>query len=181
MESIEIAKNEGCLVSFDLNYRGKLWTPEAARKYTKKVSALIDILIASNSTAEYVLDVSADSIDELLKKVSKKYNVDTVVLTSRKELSVLKNEIAASACSKNDIFHSTEYVVEIIDRLGGGDSFSAGFLYGYLKHKSIQSGLDYGVGLNALKHSIPGDINWTTENELKELIKSGKSKIGVKR
>ena len=87
-----------------------------------------------------------------------------------------KNKWTAIVCRGNEVFHTRTYEVEIVDRLGAGDSFAAGLIHGLLDG-DLQKGLDWGVAVSALKHSIPGDFAWVTREEVESLLKGGGLRI----
>jgi len=169
-EAIKTAKKLGCKVGYDLNYRAKLWSQEEARKCQEPLMEYIDVLISTEEDTEKILGIRADSYQEVAKKLADSFNFDVVCITIREDISVLRNRWTAIAYSGGKIYDNKKYDVEIVDRLGAGDSFAAGFLYGYITD-GVEKGLKYGVAFSALKHSIPGDINWSTLEEVEHLIK----------
>ncbi len=168
--ALKMAKKVGCKVSYDLNYRARLWTEEEARKCQEPFMEYIDILFSTEEDVGRVLGIQTDSYQEVARKLVDKFNFEVVCITMREDISVLRNRWTAIACSAGKIYDDRTYEVEIVDRLGAGDSFSAGFIYGYLTG-DVAKGLRYGNACAALKHSIPGDINWSTLQEVENQIK----------
>ncbi|MBA7702321.1 5-dehydro-2-deoxygluconokinase [subsurface metagenome] len=125
----------------------------------------VDILFSTEEDTGRVFGIKADSYQEVARKLAEKFNFEVVCITLREVMSVLRNHWTAIAYSGKKI-----YDVEVVDRLGAGDSFSAGFLYGYITG-DVEKGLKYGNACAALKHSIPGDINWSTLQEVENQIK----------
>lgn len=169
-EALRTAQKLGCKVSYDLNYRAKLWTEEEARKCQEPLMQYIDVLISTEEDVGKILGIRAASYREVAKKVAERFGFNAVCITLREDISVLRNRWTAIAFSAGKIYDDRTYDVEIVDRLGAGDSFSAGFIYGYLKG-DVEKGLRYGNAYAALKHSIPGDINWSTLKEVEDQIK----------
>jgi 2-dehydro-3-deoxygluconokinase len=173
-EAMKTAKEQGCKVSFDINYRSKLWTPEQARAFTEPASRLIDILITTEEDTKVVYGIEGKDYEDVAKKLADKFSFEVVVITLRKTPLVWLNKWSVFAYSKGKIYPSAEYDVEIVDRLGAGDSCSAWFIYGYLELKDIQQAVDYGAALSALKHSVPGDLAIIYKSEVEALAKGGK-------
>ena len=169
-DALKTAKKVGCRVSYDLNYRARLWTEEEARKCQEPFMEYVDILFSTEEDTGRVFGIRADSYQEVARKLAERFNFEVVCITLREVVSVLRNRWTAIAYSGRKIYDDKTYDVEIVDRLGAGDSFSAGFLYGYITG-DVEKGLKYGNACAALKHSIPGDINWSTLQEVENQIK----------
>ena len=99
-----------------------------------------------------------------------RFPVKVVAITVRENPLVLRNTCTAIAYRDGTVYRTRSYEVEIVDRLGAGDSFAAGLIHGLLED-DLQKGLDYGVAASALKHSIPGDFAWVTREEVEALLK----------
>jgi len=175
-DALKIAKRADCKVSYDLNYRARLWTEEEARKCQEPFMEYIDILISTEEDIGRVLGIRAVNYQEVAKKLAEKFNFEVVCITIREDISVLRNRWTAIAYSVGKIYDDKTYDVEIVDRLGAGDSFSAGFIYGYITG-DVEKGLKFGNAYAALKHSIPGDINWSTLQEVENQIKGAGLRI----
>ncbi len=175
-DALKVAKKVGGKVSYDLNYRAKLWTEQEARKCQEPFMEYVDILFSTEEDIGRVLGIRADSYQEAARKLAEKFNLEVVGITLREDVSVLRNRWTAIAYSAGKIYDDKTYDVEIIDRLGAGDSFSAGFIYGYLSG-GVEKGLKFGNAYAALKHTIPGDINWSTPQEVENQIKDASLRI----
>ena len=175
-DALKTAKKAGCKASYDLNYRARLWTPEEARKCQEPLMEYVDVLFSTEEDTKKVLGISADNYREVAKKLAEKFNFEVVCITIREDISVLRNRWTAIAYSAGKIYEDRTYDVEIVDRVGAGDSFSAGFIYGYLT-SDVEKGLKLGNAYSALKHSIPGDTNWATLQEVENQIKSASLRI----
>ena len=109
-------------------------------------------------------------VEDLAAQVAKRFSLSVVAITLRENPLVWKNSWTAIAHQNGKVFRTRTYEVEIVDRLGAGDSFAAGLIHGLLEG-DVQRGLDFGVAASALKHSIPGDFDWITREEVENLLK----------
>ncbi len=176
LEALKTAKQMGCKVGCDLNYRVRLWTEEEARKCMVPLMEYVDVLISTEEDTAKVLKITGDSYQDVARKLAEEFNFEAVCITIRTDLSVLRNQWTAIVYSGGKVYEDRTYEVEIIDRVGAGDSFASGFLYGYITG-DVDKGLRYGTAYAALLHSIPGDINWCTLPEVEALLKGGSTRI----
>jgi len=176
-EALKAAKKAGCTVSYDLNYRKKLWTPAEAEKIQEPMMAEVDILITTEEDTNVVFGIKEKDYEAVAEKLAQTFNFKIVAITLREDLSVLRNNWTAIAYQDGKIFKDRKYEVEIVDRVGAGDSFTAGFLYGWLKEKDVQKGVQYGNAFAALKHTFPGDFNWSTLEEVEAQLKGAGLRI----
>ncbi len=132
-EVLKTAKEQECKVSYDVNYRGKLWTADKARKFTEPASKYIDILITTEEDTKVVYGIEGNDYEEVAQKLTDKFGFEAVVITLRETPSVWLNKWSVFAYSDGKVYKSPTYDIEVVDRLGGGDSCIAGFIYGYLK------------------------------------------------
>lgn len=171
-ESMQKAKAHNVSVSVDLNYRAKLWTEAQAQECMTDLMQYTDILITTEEDCDRVFKIKGDNFEEVARKLHDKFGFKVVAITLRENPRVWINNWSAIALYEGKIYDAPNYEVEIVDRVGGGDSFSAGFLAGY-----IQGDVDYavklGVAFSAIKHSIPGDLNWATREEADAMVKGG--------
>jgi 2-dehydro-3-deoxygluconokinase len=168
-EAVEQAKKHGCEVCFDVNYRSKLWSPEQAESVCTPLARMADILIASDAAIIWGVEGKPE---EVMRKLKKKLQVPVILSTLKVDDGVLRTKVSSIALSDKFYQSRQEYSVEVVDRLGMGDSFAAGFIFGYLKD-GVQTGLDYGDAMAAYKATIPGDANYATREEIEKLISSG--------
>ena len=176
-EALKAAKKAECTVSYDLNYRKKLWTPAEAKKIQEPIMAEVDILITTEEDTNVVFGIKEKDYEAVAEKLAQTFNFKIVAITLREDLSVLRNNWTAIAYQDGKIFKDRKYEVEIVDRVGAGDSFTAGFLYGWLKEKDVQKGVQYGNAFAALKHTFPGDFNWSTLEEVEAQLKGAGLRI----
>jgi 2-dehydro-3-deoxygluconokinase len=171
-EAMHAAKRNGCLVSYDLNYRGKLWSSDEARRVQEPLMNMVDILVTTEEDTETVFGVVAPSYAEVAKKLIDRFGFEIVTVTLRSTPSVWRNTWSAIAVDKTGKeYDDVTYDIEVVDRVGGGDAYTAGFLYGYLT-KGIGDGVRYGNAFSALKQTSWGDFNWATRSEVEKLMKS---------
>lgn len=171
-EGLQAAKAAGLTTSFDLNFRARLWTEDKAQQVITPMCPLIDILITTEEDTDRVFKIKGSTYEDVAKKLVDKFHFKVVAITLRENLRVWQNNWTAMAYADGQFYKTQTYDVEIVDRVGAGDSFSAGFLVGYLEG-SLQKGVDFGTALSAIKHSIPGDLNWATRSEVEKLIAGG--------
>jgi 2-dehydro-3-deoxygluconokinase len=176
-EALKAAKRAGCSISYDLNFRKKLWTPAEAKKIQEPMMADVDILITTEEDTNVVFGIKEKDYEAAAEKLAQTFKFKVVAITLREDLSVWRNNWTAIAYQDGKIFKDRKYEVEIVDRVGAGDSFTAGFLYGWLKEKDVQKGVQYGNAFAALKHTVPGDFNWSTLEETEAQLKGAGLRI----
>lgn len=177
VEALKAAQKAGCTVSYDLNYRKKLWTPADARRIQEPIMADVDILITTEEDTNVVFGIKEKDYESVAEKLAQTFKFKIVAITLREDLSVWRNNWTAIAYQDGKIFRDRKYEVEIVDRVGAGDSFTAGFLHGWLKEKDVQKGVQYGNAFAALKHTVPGDFNWSTKEEVENQLKGAGLRI----
>lgn len=156
LEAAKRAKTRGVTVSFDVNYRSKLWSPGAAEHHLKTILPNVDILICGQGDAQTVFGLEG-SAEDVLRALHKLTPAKHIVLTQSLE--------GASALLEGELVHVPARPVEMVDRLGAGDAFAAGVLDGYLEG-NMRSGLEKGVVLSALILAQHGDMLVTTPEEV---------------
>jgi 2-dehydro-3-deoxygluconokinase len=169
-EALQAARAAWVRTSIDLNYRAKLWSQEAAGRWMSELMQYCDVLITTEEDTERVFGIKGKDYEDAAAQVVKRFPVQVVAITLRENPLVWKNTWTAIAFQDGKVSRTRTYEVEIVDRLGAGDSFAAGLIHGLLDG-DLQKGLDYGVAASALKHSIPGDFTWITRDEVEGLLK----------
>ena len=175
-EALEAARAAGVGTSIDLNYRVKLWTPEEAGRCMSDLMRFTDVLITTEEDTEKVLGIKGKDYEDVAGQTGKRFGLKAVAITLRENPLVWKNNWTAIVWQDGKVLKTRTYEVEIVDRLGAGDSFAAGMIHGLLDG-DMQKGLDYGVAASAIKHTIPGDFNWITRDEVESLLKGGGLRI----
>ncbi len=168
-EALQAARQAGVRTSIDLNYRIKLWNQAEAGRVMSELMAFCDVLITTEEDTERVFGIKGKDYEEAAALTAKRFPLQVVAITLRENPLVWKNTWTAIAWQEGKLFKTRSYEVEIVDRLGAGDSFASGLIHGLLDG-DLQKGLDYGVAASAIKHSIPGDFNWITREEVESLL-----------
>ncbi|HUI30499.1 MAG TPA: sugar kinase [Candidatus Acidoferrales bacterium] len=178
------AKKNGVMVSADLNYRAKLWTTQKAQSVMTPLMEYVDVCIANEEDAEKSLGMKAGitNVDEgtldqegyfeLAMKLKEKFHFKTVAITLRESYSASQNGWSAIMHDDKDCKEprrSKKYDVFIVDRVGGGDSFASGLIYGLLRKSSTREALEFAVAASCLKQTIPGDFNLVSVDEVEKL------------
>jgi 2-dehydro-3-deoxygluconokinase len=169
-EALAAAKAAGLGTSIDLNYRMKLWTPEQANQCMSGLMRHCDYLVTTEEDIERVFGIKGKDYEEAAALTAARFPLKGVAITLRENPLVWKNSWTAMLWQEGRVLRTRSYEVEIVDRLGAGDSFAAGFIHGLLDG-DVQKGLDWGVATSALKHSIPGDFAWVSREEVEALLK----------
>lgn len=189
-EACQTAKSMGVTVSCDLNFRAKMWTTQEAQAVMKPLMKYVAVCIANEEDAEKSLglkaektNIEAGKLDEegyfnVARKLKDTYGFQSVAITLRESYSASRNGWSALLLDDKDCkepYRSRKYEIEIVDRVGGGDSFASGLIYGLLTKENTKEALEFAVAASCLKHTIPGDFNLVSIDEVEKLIKSGGS------
>lgn len=186
-EALKAAKRHNVTVSVDLNYRKKLWTPEKANRVMSNLMQYVDVCIGNEEDAEKVLgfkpgktDVTSGELElagymDIFEQMKEKFGFKYVISSLRESYSASDNGWSACAYDGNEFYHSRKYDIRIVDRVGGGDSFASGVIYGLLEGRNFKDALEFGVAASALKHTILGDFNMVTVEEVETLLKGDAS------
>jgi 2-dehydro-3-deoxygluconokinase len=175
-ESLVAAREAGVTTSVDLNYRVKLWSPEEANRCMTDLMQYTDYLITTEEDIERVFGIKGRNFEEAAARTADTFALKAVAITLRDNPLVWRNNWTAMVWQRGQVLRTRTYEVEIVDRLGAGDSFAAGFIDGLLDG-DLQAGLDRGVALSALKHTIPSDFAWITRDEVNALLRGGGLRI----
>src|SRR5262249_44507919 len=151
-------------------YRAKLWSQAEAGSWMTELMQFCDVLITTEEDTERVFRITGKDYEDVAGQLARKFPLRVVAITLRENPLVWKNSWTAIAYQDGKLVRTRTYEVEIVDRLGAGDSFAAGLIHGLLDG-DLQKGLDFGVAASALKHSIPGDFAWVTREEVETLLK----------
>ncbi len=184
LEAVRAAKDMGLTVSCDFNYRGKLWKyGKSSIEVMSELVKYVDVGIANEEDCQKSLGITVDvdvesgklNIDkykELSGKVMKIFpNLKVMAITLRESRSADHNGWSACLNDGENFYHSCKYdITDIVDRVGGGDSFSAGLIYGLNKYENHKDALNFAVAASCLKHSISGDFNRVTVKEVENLM-----------
>ncbi|MCI7125382.1 MAG: sugar kinase [Agathobaculum sp.] len=177
------AKAHGVKISCDLNYRSKLWTREQARAAMSDLCRYVDVCISNEEDAKDVFGIEAEATDiyagelnregykSVAKQLADQFGFEKVAITLRESRSASDNGWSAMLydAASGEYCFSKQYALHIVDRVGGGDSFGGGLIYALLTGKSTQQAIEFAVAASALKHSIEGDYNMVTVDEVEKL------------
>ena len=175
--AVTVAHDAGLLISFDLNYRKKLWSQEAANAFLTPLMEHVDLLFTTEEDAERVFGVTEVDNGAVAAELVRRFKLRVAVITVRTNDSIWRNHWTAIAHDGSTLYQATEYELELVDRVGAGDSFAGGFLYSYLAGEPIQRALDLAVATSALAQTNPGDLNWSTLEEAERLLQGGGKRI----
>ena len=184
LESVKIAKQKGITVSCDLNYRKNLWKyGKKASEVMRQIAEYVDIAIANEEDVQKSLDITIDvnvesgqldreKYKELGNKVLATYpNMKMIAITLRESHSADHNGWAACLNDGTNFYVSKKYEIkDIIDRVGGGDSFAGGLIYGLNNYDNKQDALEFAVAASCLKHSVIGDFNRVSKDDVTKLM-----------
>jgi len=179
---LEYCKKYGVKVSFDFNYRSKLWTIEEARPHFKKVIPFVDVLFANHFDLNTILEIPLDdeNVDvktkkiELSKKLISTSKVKYVFGTDRIVHTATDNSLSSFCIDKNGEYKSEGPLrFMIYDRIGGGDAFASGVIHGLIKNfNNPEYALKFGLATSVLAHTLYGDVSTLSESEVHEFIES---------
>ncbi len=180
------AKKHGVTVSVDLNYRKKLWTPEQAQKVMRDLMPYVDVCIGNEEDAELTLgfkpggdvtkgELNHEGYERIFREMQETFGFKYVATTLRESHSASDNGWSALIFDGKSFYYSKSYDIRIVDRVGGGDSFSGGLIHGLLTKKTQGEALEFAVAASALKHTIFGDYNLVDEKEVETLAKGDAS------
>lgn len=178
----ESANKQGVKVSCDLNYRKNLWSTEQAMAVMKPLMQYVDILIANEEDCEKVLGVKAQNTDvtsgkldvdgyrQLGEKLIAEYGFEKAAFTLRESISASVNNWSGLLCTSKGSHLSKKYTMQIVDRVGGGDSFASGLIYALLDDMPDGQAIEFAVAASCLKHSIEFDFNLSSVEEIQALM-----------
>ena len=175
------AKARGLTVSFDPNYRAKLWSEERAAATFKTLLPYVDVLIVNESQAQSLFSVSipecerdGDNVSDagylaLAREIADRYKIGRVVLSERRTVSAHEGYFCGKYYDGERLYSSARHHLEIVDRVGGGDAFAAGVIYALLSEKPAGKAIEFAAAASALKHTVEGDFNRVSVAEVEKL------------
>jgi 2-dehydro-3-deoxygluconokinase len=195
LEAMQSAKNHGTIISYDLNYRPSLWKAiggqEKAQEVNKEVAKLVDVMIGNEEDFTASLGFKVEGVEEDLSKlevsgfkkmienVVKDYPNFKVVATTLREVKTATVNDWGAICWYNGKFYQAVHrpALEIYDRVGGGDSFASGLIYGFMTSGDPAKAVNYGAAHGALAMTTPGDTTMATLNEVEKLMSGGSARV----
>lgn len=181
LEACKAAKAKGITVSCDLNYRNKLWSKEKAGQVMGELCKYVDVCISNEEDANDVFGIKSEGTEvtagelnkagykEVAQKLTDRFGFKKVAITLRTSISANDNKWAAMLYENGENYFSKEYLMHIVDRVGGGDSFGGGLIYACLNDYAPQDTIEFAVAASCLKHSIEGDFNQVSVSEVQKL------------
>ncbi len=181
LDACKAAKELGITVSCDLNYRNKLWSKEKAGQVMGELCKYVDVCIANEEDASDVFGIKAADTDvttgsvnhqgykAVAKQLAERFGFGKVAITLRESISANDNNWSAMLYDGSDYFFSKKYKMHIVDRVGGGDSLGGGFIYAALNDYDSQEIIEFAVAASCMKHSIEGDFNLVSVDEVIKL------------
>ena len=187
LDALKAARKAGVTISVDLNYRNNLWEREDASSVMSELVGYCDVVIANEEDAEKVFNIKAKGSDtkkaqlsyegykEVAKKLYDRFSLKFVAITLRESFSASNNGWSGILYDGNTIYKSKKYDVRIVDRVGGGDAFCGGLIYGLSTGMDNQDALEFAAAASCLKHTIEGDFNLMSVDEVMNLVKGDAS------
>lgn len=176
--ALKAAKAKGITISIDVNYRKKLWSSEKAQEVMTRLCAYADVCIGAETTLgfkslnnNYIngkLDLS--EYQTAFEQMTEKFGFKYIATILRESHSASDNSMSALVYGDAEMYKTKEYNIRIVDRVGTGDSFASGFIYGLITGMAMKDAAEFGAAAAALKHTIPGDFNHVTVGEIKTLV-----------
>jgi 2-dehydro-3-deoxygluconokinase len=195
IEAVQKAKQHGTIVSYDLNYRPSLWKSiggqKRAQEVNKEIARHVDVMIGNEEdfTAclgfqiegadEHLLHIEVKAFQRMIQSAVKTYpNFKVVATTLRAAKTATRNDWGAICWMDGKFYESRKYPdLEILDRVGGGDSFASGLLYGLIATGDAQKAVEYGAAHGALAMTTPGDTSMASKEEVEKLMKGGGARV----
>lgn len=187
MDACKAAKARGLTVSCDLNYRKKLWTTQQAQQVMAELMPYVDVCIANEEDCKDVFgieaagtDIQAGKLDHagyvsVAEQIAQRFGCKSVAITLRGSISSSDNDWAGMLYTGGKAYFSPTYRIHIVDRVGGGDSFGGGLIYGLLTEKEPQDVINFAVAASCLKHTIEHDFNLVSVQEVQNLAQGNSS------
>jgi 2-dehydro-3-deoxygluconokinase len=187
-EALIAAKKAGLTVSYDLNYRSKLWSAERARAVQEPLMEHVDVLITTEEDTLVVFGIGAEQRDgyehvdvesyaHVARTLEKRFKLRAVAVTLRENPRVLLNSWSAIVAAAGKIHRAPRYEVEVVDRIGAGDAFSGGLIVSRLESGSWDDAVRFATATSALKHTIPGDFCLVTRGEVEQLLRGASLRV----
>lgn len=187
LQAVKSAKDKGIIVSCDLNFRKKLWSKEKACEVMSEICKYVDVCIANEEDAKDVFGIEAENSDiesgkldkqgyvSVAKQLTDKFGFKSVAITLRESVNANDNNWSGMLYAGGNAFFSKKYAMHIVDRVGGGDSFGAGLIYAMLHDYYAQDAIEFATAASCLKHSVEGDYNMVSVDEVNALANGNAS------
>ncbi|NBO63552.1 MAG: sugar kinase [Acidobacteria bacterium] len=195
LEAMTVARKHGAIVSYDLNYRDSLWKSiggkSRAQEVNRRLASMVDVMLGNEEDFTAALGFEVEGLDEhhsqldasnfrrMIEQVVATYpNIRIVATTLRHAMTATRNDWGAVLYDQGSFYHApVRENLEIFDRVGGGDSFASGLIYGYLSGQGAQRAVEYGAAHGALAMTTPGDTSMVTLAEVERVMKGGGARV----
>lgn len=168
-------KEAGAYISFDVNYRASLWSEEEARAVVESIFPFVDFLFVSEETSRRMLQRTG-TLEEIMQGYANDYGCTLIATTRREVISPTHHNFNSKMLFKGKFYEEAPYNnIEVIDRIGSGDAYLAGVLYGLIKYGTPERAIEIGNALSAVKNTVPGDMSASSIEEIESVIKSHKA------
>ncbi len=175
IEVIKKFKETGTLISFDVNYRATLWSEEEAKEVIEDIFPYVDLLFVSEETSRRMLRRTG-TLEDIMRGYSNDYGCRLVATTRREVVSPTRHNFNSKILFEGEFYEENPYnEIEVIDRIGSGDAYLAGVLYGLVKDRDIKRALEVGNALSAVKNTVQGDMSASSIDEIRQVINSHKA------
>ena len=177
MKMIRQFKSAGAMVSFDVNYRANLWSEEEAKRTIEEILPLTDILFISEETSRRMFGKTGD-LPDIMKSYCTQYGVSVVATTERHVINPNEHTFGSTIYSaQNDAFYTEAPYekIQVVDRIGSGDAYVSGVLFGILKYGDYQKALEFGNATSSVKNTVAGDLPQTNFREISRIIAAHQS------
>ena len=175
LEMIKRFKAAGAMISFDVNYRAALWSEDEAREVIEKVFPYVDLLFVSEETSRRMLRRTG-TLEEIMQGYAERYGCRLVATTQRHAVTPNRHNFTSKIYCDGAFYEEEPYNgIEVIDRIGSGDAYLAGVMYGLITHGDVRRALEIGNALSAVKCTVSGDMSASSIDEIESVIKSHKS------
>ena len=187
LQAVKSAKDKGIIVSCDLNFRKKLWSKQKACEVMSEICKYVDVCVANEEDAKDVFGIEAENSDiesgklnnqgyvSVAKQLTDMFGFKAVAITLRESINANDNNWSGMLYAGGNAFFSKKYAMHIVDRVGGGDSFGAGLIYAMLHDYYAQDAIEFATAASCLKHSVEGDYNMVSADEVNALANGNAS------
>lgn len=175
IEMIHKFHEAGAYISFDVNYRASLWSEEEAKKTIEAIFPYVDFLFVSEETSRRMLQRTG-TLEEIMKGYADTYGCKLIATTRREAVSPTHHNFNSKIYMNGKFYEEKPYNnIEVIDRIGSGDAYLAGVLYGLIKYGTPERAIEIGNALSAVKNTVAGDMSASSIEEIESVIKSHKA------
>ena len=175
LELIRRFKAAGACISFDVNYRANLWSEEEARACAEEIFPFVDILFVSEETSRRMLQRTG-TLEEIMKGYAEQYGCRVVATTRREVISPRLHNFSSKIYYDGNFYEEPAYEgIEVVDRIGSGDAYLSGTLFGMIRYDDMQKALEMGNAMAAVKNTVSGDMSVSSLQEIQGIVRAHKA------